>query len=252
MNHDTVPHAAHDLPPVPAEKLTAPFRRFLALSSAGGVLLLICTVIALLWANSGFADAYHYIFHDLHLEVHVGDYHVGHGLAHWINDALMAVFFLVVGLEIKREMLVGELASPRKAALPIFAALGGMIAPAIIYATINWGQPTLHGWGVPMATDIAFALGILMLMGARAPLPLKVFLVSLATIGLHIRRRDALERKARAESAAEGAAEAEARNHGADPRPFARTVFDKGLPAQGHAAEGTGQPRVRRAGSGPQ
>ena len=182
MNHDTVPHAAHDLPPVPAEKLTAPFRRFLALSSAGGVLLLICTVIALLWANSGFADAYHYIFHDLHLEVHVGDYHVGHGLAHWINDALMAVFFLVVGLEIKREMLVGELASPRKAALPIFAALGGMIAPAIIYATINWGQPTLHGWGVPMATDIAFALGILMLMGARAPLPLKVFLVSLAII----------------------------------------------------------------------
>jgi len=182
MNHDSIPNAAHDLPPVPAEKLTAPFKRFLALSSAGGVLLLICTVIALVWANSPLADAYHYIFHDLHLDMNLGSIHLSHGLAHWINDALMAVFFLVVGLEIKREMLVGELASPRKAALPIIAAMGGMIVPALIYAAINWGQPSLRGWGVPMATDIAFALGILMLMGARAPLPLKVFLVSLAII----------------------------------------------------------------------
>lgn len=182
MHHDSVPNAAHDLPPVPVEKVTAPFKRFLALSSAGGVLLLLCTVIAMVWANSGLADAYHYIFHDLYLKVQVGDYYVGHGLAHWINDALMAVFFLVVGLEIKREMLVGELASPRKAALPIFAAIGGMVVPAVIFAVINWGQPSLRGWGVPMATDIAFALGILMLMGARAPLPLKVFLVSLAII----------------------------------------------------------------------
>ncbi len=182
MHHDAVPNAAHDLPPVPADKLTAPFKRFLALSSAGGLLLILCTVIALVWANSPLADAYDYIFHDLNLELSLGSITLSHGLAHWINDALMVIFFLVVGLEIKREMLVGELASPRKAALPIIAAIGGMVVPALIFVAINWGQSSIRGWGVPMATDIAFALGILMLMGARAPLPLKVFLVSLAII----------------------------------------------------------------------
>lgn len=108
---------------------------------------------------------------------------MAHGLTHWINDLLMAVFFLVVGLEIKREVLVGELASPRRAALPIFGALGGMIAPALIFAGINWGnEANMPGWGVPMATDIAFAVGVLAMLGKKVPNSLKVFLLSLAIV----------------------------------------------------------------------
>jgi NhaA family Na+:H+ antiporter len=108
---------------------------------------------------------------------------LGHGLTHWINDLLMAVFFLVVGLEIKREIVAGELASPKKAALPIFAALGGMIAPALIFAGVNWGDPAaMPGWGVPMATDIAFAMGVMAMMGNKIPTSLKVFLLSLAIV----------------------------------------------------------------------
>ncbi len=108
---------------------------------------------------------------------------LGHGLTHWINDLLMAVFFLVVGLEIKREIVAGELASPKKAALPIFAALGGMIAPALIFAGVNWGDSAaMPGWGVPMATDIAFAMGVMAMLGNRVPTSLKVFLLSLAIV----------------------------------------------------------------------
>jgi NhaA family Na+:H+ antiporter len=108
---------------------------------------------------------------------------LGHGLTHWINDLLMAVFFLVVGLEIKREIVAGELASPKKAALPIFAALGGMIAPALIFAGVNWGNPAaMPGWGVPMATDIAFAVGVMAMLGNKIPTSLKVFLLSLAIV----------------------------------------------------------------------
>lgn len=180
--HSQIPHAAHDLPPVPAERIAQPFKRFMALSSAGGLVLLFCTIVAMLWANSGWADVYHHIFHDLEIEISIGSLHLSHGLAHWINDALMAIFFLVVGLEIKRELVVGELSSPRKAALPIVAALGGMVAPALIFAALNWGQPSIRGWGVPMATDIAFALGIICLLGKRAPVGLKVFLTSLAIV----------------------------------------------------------------------
>ena len=106
----------------------------------------------------------------------------GHSVAHWINDLLMAIFFLVVGLEIKREILVGELASPKRAALPIFGALGGMIGPALIFASLNWGKETIGGWGIPMATDIAFAVGILAMLGSRIPNSLKVFLTSLAIV----------------------------------------------------------------------
>lgn len=146
------------------------------------MILLGFAVLALIWANSSWAESYHHLFHDTEFELGLGSWLLSNHLVHWINDALMAVFFLVVGLEIKREMLVGELANPRKAALPIVAAIGGMVVPAIIYAGINFGQPTLRGWGVPMATDIAFALGVLALLGSRAPLSLKVFLTSLAIV----------------------------------------------------------------------
>lgn len=127
-------------------------------------------------------------------KAHEGDHHgptapegsylfLGHGLTHWINDLLMAVFFLVVGLEIKREIVAGELASPKKAALPIFAAIGGMVAPALIFAGVNWGDPAaMPGWGVPMATDIAFAMGVMAMLGNRIPTSLKVFLLSLAIV----------------------------------------------------------------------
>ncbi len=172
--------AADDTPPVPIERLTGPFVRFTRLNSAGGILLIACTLVAMFWANSAAHDSYHHLFHVEKLKIGFGKLLFEYSLGHWINDALMALFFFVVGLEIKREVLVGELASPRKAALPIAAALGGMIGPALIYAALNAGQPTLRGWGIPMATDIAFALGILSLLGDRVPVSLKVFLTSLA------------------------------------------------------------------------
>jgi len=183
MSHDVhIPHAAEGTTLVPAERLVRPIQRFMRLSVAGGVLLLGFAVLAIIWANSGFSYLYHAIFHGTDLEIVLGQIHISHHLIHWINDALMAVFFLLVGLEIKREMLVGELASPKKAALPIAAAIGGMVVPALIYAAINFGQPTIRGWGVPMATDIAFALGVLALLGSRVPIALKVFLTSLAIV----------------------------------------------------------------------
>ena len=183
MSHDVhIPHAAEGTSLVPAERLVRPIQRFMHLSIAGGIVLLGCALLAIIWANSGFSYLYHFIFHETELEILFGQIHISHHLIGWINDALMAVFFLVVGLEIKREMLVGELASPKKAALPIAAAIGGMIVPAIIYAVINIGQPSLRGWGVPMATDIAFALGVLALLGSRVPIALKVFLTSLAIV----------------------------------------------------------------------
>lgn len=132
--------------------------------------------------------------HDEPIAEHAGESHgptapegsylfLGHGLTHWINDLLMAVFFLVVGLEIKREIVAGELASPKKAALPIFAAIGGMIAPALIFTAVNWGDPAaIPGWGVPMATDIAFAMGVMAMLGNKVPTSLKVFLLSLAIV----------------------------------------------------------------------
>lgn len=175
-----IPTAADQTAPEPIERLTSPFLRFARLSSAGGIVLIACTVVAMLWANSAAHDSYEHLFHVEKLKIGFDRLMLEKSLGHWINDALMALFFFVVGLEIKREVLVGELASPRKAALPIAAALGGMIGPALVYAAFNAGQPTLRGWGIPMATDIAFALGILSLLGDRVPVSLKVFLTSLA------------------------------------------------------------------------
>lgn len=155
------------------------FHRFLALEVSGGIVLLIAAVVALLFANSPLAEAYTSLW-ETPVALSVGGWEITEPLIGWIDDGLMALFFFVVGLEIKREFLVGELSSARKAALPILAALGGMLMPALIYFAINRGGPGETGWGVPMATDIAFALGVLALLGSSVPAGLKVFLTALA------------------------------------------------------------------------
>ncbi|QHF01663.1 Na+/H+ antiporter NhaA [Pseudomonas asturiensis] len=148
--------------------------RFFAAESAGGLILMAAAFAALLIANSPWADIY---FATLHVNV------AGLSIEHWINDGLMAIFFMLVGLEIKREMLVGQLSSWSQRALPGFAALGGMLVPALIYIVINWGNSeTLGGWAIPAATDIAFALGVLSLLGKRVPISLKIFLSALAIL----------------------------------------------------------------------
>jgi NhaA family Na+:H+ antiporter len=163
------------------ERIVRPFQDFAHKQSSGGILLIIATVVALIWANSPWGESYVALWHTK-LTVGVGDFSITKDLTHWINDGLMAVFFLVVGLEIKREVLVGELSSARNAALPVVAALGGAVVPALIYLAINAGTEGSAGWGIPMATDIAFALGILALLGERAPVALKVFLTALAIV----------------------------------------------------------------------
>lgn len=170
------------LEPLPIERLVKPFVMFAKQASAGGIVLLACAVLAMLWANSPLGD-YYFRLWATPVEVRFGNLiDIDKPLLLWINDGLMAVFFFLVGMEIKRELLVDELSSPRKAALPMAAALGGMIMPALIYVALNWGTPEIRGWGIPMATDIAFALGVLALLGTRAPLALKVFLTALAIV----------------------------------------------------------------------
>lgn len=181
--YSPIPTATHELAPVPGERLVGPFARFAHLSSASGILLFICTIVALVWVNAGGWESYHHIFHVLNVHIGIGGWHLGHGhltLGHFINDALMAVFFLLVGLEIKRELIVGELSDLRKAALPVAGAIGGMLVPALIFVALNLAGTGLRGWGVPMATDIAFALGILALLGSRVPNSLRIFLTTLA------------------------------------------------------------------------
>ena len=165
----------------PVVKIVRPFQDFAHKQSSGGILLIAATVIALVWANSPWGEGYAALWHTK-LSVGVGDFSLTKDLTHWINDGLMAVFFLVVGLEIKREVLVGELSSVRGAALPVAAAVGGAVVPALIYLAINAGTEGAAGWGIPMATDIAFALGVLALLGERAPVGLKVFLTALAIV----------------------------------------------------------------------
>jgi NhaA family Na+:H+ antiporter len=163
------------------ERLLAPFLRFAHTASAGGVVLLVTTAIALGWANSPWAASYHHLW-ETPLGLSIGGWAPVTTLHHLINDGLMAVFFFLVGLEIKREMMAGELASIRRAALPMVAALGGMVVPAALYALVNRGGAGSAGWGIPMATDIAFALGVLALLGDRVPTGLKVFLAALAIV----------------------------------------------------------------------
>ncbi len=170
---------AREHPPV--ERIVRPFQDFSHKQSSGGIILIIATVVALVWANSPWGDSYVALWHTK-LTVGVGDFSVSKDLTHWINDGLMAIFFFVVGLEIKREVLVGELSSARNAVLPVAAALGGAVVPALIYLAINAGTQGASGWGIPMATDIAFALGVLALLGQRAPTTLKVFLTALAIV----------------------------------------------------------------------
>ena len=158
-----------------------PVQRFMHEEASSGIVLFVAAVVALVWANSPWYDAYHDLL-ETHIIVGFGSWAIDETIHHWIDDGLMAVFFFVVGLEIKRAVVVGELSSVRKAALPIFAALGGMIVPALLYVTFNPGGEEFRGWGIPMATDIAFSLGVLSLLRTRAPLPLKIFLAAFAII----------------------------------------------------------------------
>jgi len=175
-----IPDPAQETERLLSERLLAPFERFMRMEASGGIVLIVMAVLAMLWANSHLSDEYRAIFQERTLTVGYGAWALSKPLILWINDLLMAVFFLLVGLEIKREILGGDLSSPRKAALPVAAAIGGMVVPGLIYAAVNWGEPTLRGWGVPMATDIAFALGVLALVGSRVPGSVRVFLTSLA------------------------------------------------------------------------
>ena len=162
--------------------LSAPFKWFFNLEAASGLLLLISAIIALIISNSSYAEVY---FHTLQEYIFIGINNFGLKLSvlHWINDALMAIFFFFVTLEIKREFIQGELSSKKQAILPIIGAVGGMLVPALIYIFINFSNPvTLNGWAIPSATDIAFSIGILSLLGSRVPISLKVFLTALAII----------------------------------------------------------------------
>lgn len=155
------------------------FEWFVHSEVTGSILLLACTVTALIWANSPWAGTYNDLLHT-YIGVGWGDSVFKLSLHHWINDGLMVIFFFVVGLEVKRELVVGELSSFDKASLPVAAALGGMVVPALLFVIFNFGGAAAKGWGIPMATDIAFALGVLAIFGKRVPLGLKVFLTALA------------------------------------------------------------------------
>lgn len=159
----------------------SPFEEFARSESADGIILIAAALVAFVWANSPLAPAYS-AMREIHLGISVAGREFDESLLHWVNDGLMALFFFLVGLEMKREVLTGELSAPRDAALAVMAALGGMVVPAGIYAAVNWGGEGIAGWGVPVATDIAFALGVMALLGSRVPLSLKVFLTALAIV----------------------------------------------------------------------
>jgi NhaA family Na+:H+ antiporter len=164
-----------------ADALIAPVQRFLAVEAASGLVLVAATAAALVWANSAWSDSYHQLWH-LPIGVQAGAFTFVQPLHFWINDGLMTIFFFVVGLEIRREIHEGQLSEWRRAALPLAAALGGMLIPAAIYAALNTGRAGSAGWGIPMATDIAFAVGVLTLLGSRCPPALRVLLLALAVI----------------------------------------------------------------------
>src|SRR6266542_1690771 len=172
-----------DGPPLAPAPLRMPvaLREFLRAETAGGAVLMIAVALALVWANSPWRGAYDALWRTV-LELRLGRFGLAGDLREWVNEGLMALFFLVVGLEIKRELVDGELRTWRQAALPVIAAAGGMLVPAAIYAAFNARGPGAAGWGVPMATDIAFALGVLALLGSRVPPVLKLFLLALAIV----------------------------------------------------------------------
>ncbi|MEN8141454.1 MAG: Na+/H+ antiporter NhaA [Thermodesulfobacteriota bacterium] len=162
-------------------KVRSPFEEFVHDEATGGLLLMGCAFLAMILANSPLAPWYEDLLHT-YLTLSLGDFTLRYTVHHWINDGLMGLFFFVVGLEIKREILVGELADFRQAILPVAAALGGMVAPALVYFILNRQGPGLNGWAIPMATDIAFAMGTLVLLGPRAPKALLGFLLALAIV----------------------------------------------------------------------
>src|SRR5262252_3319216 len=168
-------------PPSPIKVLTSPFVRFAQIEAAGGILLFSSMVAALIWANSPWEHSYHAIW-NTPFTVGVGPFVLCESRHQWINDGLMSIFFFLVGLEIKREVLIGELSSLRQAAFPLMAAVGGTIVPALFYLSVTHGGPAQKGWGIPMATDIAFALGVLALLGSRVPVSLKIFVTALAIV----------------------------------------------------------------------
>jgi Na+:H+ antiporter, NhaA family len=162
-------------------RLPPGLQRFLHTEAAGGLALVLATAVALAWANSAWGDRYDTLWHTA-VDVRIGSIGFSDDLRHLVNEGLMALFFFVVGLEIKREMVTGELRAWRTAALPAIAAVGGMVVPALVYLAVNAGGPGARGWGVPMATDIAFAIGVLALLGSRVPSSLKLFLLTLAIV----------------------------------------------------------------------
>jgi len=168
-------------PSLPIDVLASPFVRFAKMEAASGILLLAGTVAALVWANSPWEQSYHALWSE-HVSIGFGQFVLSETRLEWIDDGLMSIFFFLVGLEIKREVLVGELSSLRQAAFPFIAAVGGTLAPALFYVSVTHGSNALKGWAIPMATDIAFALGVLALLGDRVPASLKIFVTALAIV----------------------------------------------------------------------
>jgi len=159
---------------VPRRRLPGSVRHLLGTETSGAILLLAAALVALVWANSPWKASYQALWHT-DITFGVGRYVLEWDLHHWVNDALMTIFFFVVGLEIKHELVQGELGDPRRAAMPVFAALGGMVVPALLFLLVTAGRGGSRGWGIPMATDIAFAVGIVALLGRGVPASLKLF-----------------------------------------------------------------------------
>jgi Na+:H+ antiporter, NhaA family len=187
-DHKSPSHPEHPAPPeswpagrAAAKRLFSPVESFLSVEASSGIVLLFAAVVALAWANSPWRSSYESFLHTP-LGLRFGSLSFERDLHFWINDGLMVIFFFVVGLEIRRELHGGELSDIRRAALPAFAALGGMVVPALIFTLFNAGTPAARGWGVPMATDIAFAVGVLALLGKRVPPALRILLLALAVI----------------------------------------------------------------------
>ncbi len=163
------------------KKVATPFEHFIHAQTTTGMILMFMTILALILANSPLTESYAHFFHTK-VDLNVGSWELSHTIHHWINDGLMAIFFFIIGLEIKREVLVGELSNMKVAILPILSAIGGMVFPALIYLSITSGTEGVNGWGIPMATDIAFAISALVLLGKRIPTALVTFLVALAIV----------------------------------------------------------------------
>ncbi len=165
----------------PIEVLSKPLERFLKLEAASGIMLIVFTLLAVFWANSPFKESYYGLIH-MEFKISVGGFVFSHTLQHIVNDALMCIFFFIIGLELKREFAEGELKNPKSAALPILAAFGGMVIPAVMFLVLNENASAKDGWGVVMATDIAFAVGVMTLLGSRISNELKIFLLTLAVV----------------------------------------------------------------------